>query len=82
MVFAVILSSIKMNNDEQKTVFRVFTRLLYQTTPMFTFYITFVSIVINYYTKTTSPEIRQGLEAFVNELKFAQPENAILSFVL
>jgi hypothetical protein len=54
MVFAVILSSMKMNSNAQKTMFRVLIRLLFQTTPMFTFYITFVSILINYYAKTAS----------------------------
>jgi len=61
MVFAVILSSMKMNSAAQKTTFQVLIRLLYQTTPMFTFYITFVSIVINHYAKTSSPEIRESL---------------------
>ena len=65
MVFAVILSSMKLNSAEKKTTFQVLIRLLYQTTPMFTFYITFVSIVINYYAKTSSPEIRKGLGDFV-----------------
>lgn len=80
LVATVIVSAISEQFSESEFYFRFAMGLLYVTTPMFTFFITFVSIIINYYANLLVEKDDYRIELFAEGMMTAEPVTAFCCF--
>jgi ABC-2 family transporter protein len=81
-VFAVLIASLSEKFGDSEFYFRFFLGLLYLTTPMFTFFITFFSLILEYYGKllTTEPTETFRVELFAQGMMTAEPKIGFACF--
>jgi hypothetical protein len=79
---ALAVGAIASKSSNSAFYIRFSLGLLFITTPMFTFFITFVSIFINYYASTFSGGHNFGVQLFAQGMLTATPRTAFVCFLL